>query len=141
MKKFFNEFKEFAVKGNVVDLAVAVIMGGAFGAIVNSLVNDILMHPIGLLLGGVDFSNLVITLQKASGDTPAVTINYGNFINLIITFIIVALAMFVIIRGLNSLEKKEEEAPAEPTTKQCPHCCTEIPINATRCPNCTSQLT
>lgn len=140
MKKFFNEFKKFAVKGNVVDLAVAVILGGAFSAIVNSLVNDILMPPIGVLLGGVDFSNLVITLQAASGDTPAVTINYGNFINLIITFIIVALAMFVIIKGLNSLKKEKEEAPAEPTTKECPHCCTDIPIKATRCPNCTSQL-
>lgn len=141
MKKFLNEFKEFAVKGNVVDLAVAVIMGGAFGQIVTSLVNDILMPPIGLLLGGVDFTNLVITLKEASGDVEAVTINYGNFINIVITFIIVALAMFLVIKGLNSLKKEEETAPAEPTTKECPHCCTEIPIKATRCPHCTSQLT
>ena len=129
------------MKGNVVDLAVAVIMGGAFGAIVTSLVNDILMPPIGLLLGGVDFSNLVITLQEAAGDAQAVTINYGNFINIILTFIIVALAMFLVIKGLNSLKKKDEAAPAEPTTKECPHCCTEIPIKATRCPHCTSELT
>ncbi|MEE4195320.1 MAG: large-conductance mechanosensitive channel protein MscL [Anaerolineae bacterium] len=140
MKKFFNEFKEFAVKGNVVDLAVAVIMGGAFGAIVTSLVNDIIMPPIGLLLGGVDFSKLAIVLKEASGDVPAVTINYGNFINIVLTFIIVALAMFLIIKGLNSMKKEEEAAPADPTTKECPHCCTEIPIKATRCPHCTSKL-
>lgn len=140
MKKFLNEFKEFAVKGNVVDLAVAVIMGGAFGAIVTSLVNDIIMPPIGLLLGGVDFSKLAIVLKEASGDVPAVTINYGNFINIVLTFIIVALAMFLIIKGLNSLKKKEEAAPAEPTTKACPFCCTDIPIKATRCPHCTSTL-
>lgn len=140
MKNFFNEFKEFAVKGNVVDLAVAVIMGGAFGKIVTSLVNDIIMPPIGLLLGGVDFTELVITLKEASGDIPAVTINYGNFINIVLTFIIVALAMFLIIKGLNGLKKEEEAAPADPTTKECPHCCTEIPIKATRCPNCTSKL-
>lgn len=140
MKNFFNEFKEFAVKGNVVDLAVAVIMGGAFGKIVTSLVNDIIMPPIGLLLGGVDFTELVITLKEASGDIPAVTINYGNFINIVLTFIIVALAMFLIIKGLNGLKKKEEAASADPTTKECPHCCTEIPIKATRCPNCTSKL-
>ena len=141
MKKFLNEFKEFAMKGNVVDLAVAVVMGGAFGAIVTSLVNDIIMPPIGLLLGGVDFSKLVITLKQASGDVPAVTINYGNFINILITFIIIALSMFLIIKGLNSLQKEEEEtAPAEPTTKECPYCCTEIPIKASRCPHCTSAL-
>lgn len=140
MKKLLNEFKDFAVKGNVVDLAVAVIMGGAFGKIVTSLVNDIIMPPIGLLLGGVDFTEFVIMLKAAEGDVPAVTINYGNFINIVLTFIIVALAMFLIIKGLNSLKKKEEEAPAEPTTKECPHCCTEIPIKATRCPNCTSKL-
>jgi large conductance mechanosensitive channel len=140
MKKLLNDFKDFAVKGNVVDLAVAVIMGGAFGAIVTSLVNDIIMPPIGVLLGGVDFSKLVITLKEAAGDVPAVTINYGNFINIVLTFIIVALSMFLVIKGLNIMKKKEEEAPADPTTKECPHCCTEIPIKATRCPHCTSML-
>lgn len=152
MKKFLNEFKDFAMKGNVVDLAVAVIMGGAFGKIVTSLVNDVLMPPIGLLLGGVDFSNLFVVLKDgdpagkylslaAAQEAGAVTINYGNFVNIIITFIIVALAMFLVIKGLNSLQKKDEAAPAEPTTKECPHCCTEIPIKATRCPHCTSELT
>lgn len=151
MKKFLNEFKDFAVKGNVVDLAIAVVVGGAFGKIVTSLVNDIIMPPIGLLLGGVDFSNLYVVIKEGTVASPylslaaaqeagAVTINYGMFINYLITFIIVALVMFLIIKGMNSLKKKEEAAPAEPTTKECPHCCTEIPIKATRCPHCTSQL-
>ena len=152
MKKFFNELKKFAMKGNVVDLAIAVVMGSSFGAIVNSIVNDIIMPPIGLLLGGVDFSNLFVVLKEGTTAAPylslaqaqeagAVTLNYGLFINAILTFIIVAFAMFLIIKGMNALQDEEEETPAESTTKECPHCFTDIPIKATRCPNCTSQLT
>ena len=152
MKKFFTEFKEFAVKGNVVDLAIAVVMGGAFGRIVNSLVIDIIMPPIGLLLGGVDFSNLFITMKTgepalrysslaAAQEAGAVTLNYGVFLSNIISFLIIAFAMFLVIKGVNKLNKKAEETPAPaPTTKKCPFCITEIPIEATRCPNCTSQL-
>ncbi|HET59099.1 MAG TPA: large-conductance mechanosensitive channel protein MscL [Chloroflexi bacterium] len=152
MKKFFEEFKAFAVKGNVVDLAIAVVMGGAFGTIVNSLVTDIIMPPIGLLLGGVDFSNLFLIIKAGDPAAPyasladaqaagAVSLNYGVFLSNIITFLIVAFAMFLIIKGMNKLNKKGEETPAPaPTTKKCPFCFTEIPIEATRCPNCTSQL-
>jgi large conductance mechanosensitive channel len=129
-----KEFKEFIVRGNVVDMAVGLIMGAAFGAIVTSLVNDIVMPPVGLLLGGIDFSHLVITLKA----DPLVTINYGAFINTIITFVIVAAVMFALVRTANRL--KRETPPAEPTTKTCPHCFSDIPIQATRCPHCTSQL-
>jgi large conductance mechanosensitive channel len=109
-----KEFKEFAAKGNMVDLAVAVIIGGAFGKVITSLVNDVLMPPIGLLLGGVDFSNLKVILKAAEGTVPAVTLNYGVWINTIIDFLIVALVIFMIIKALNSLKKKEAEAPAAP---------------------------
>ncbi|HQE51888.1 MAG TPA: large-conductance mechanosensitive channel protein MscL [Prolixibacteraceae bacterium] len=109
-----KEFKEFAMKGNVVDLAVAVVIGGAFGKIVTSFVNDIIMPPIGVLLGGVDFSDLKIQLKAAVGEVPAVTINYGAWINTLIDFLIVALAIFLVIKALNSLKKKEAEAPAPP---------------------------
>jgi len=140
-----KEFKEFILRGNVLDLAVAVIIGAAFGAIVNSFVQDILMPPIGLLLGRVDFSNLFINLSgtpytsladaKAAG---AATINYGLFLNAIINFLIISLAIFLVVKAANKLQKPK---PAEaPTTKECPHCCTPIPIKATRCPNCTSEL-
>jgi len=146
----FNEFKEFAVKGNVVDMAVGIIIGAAFGTIVKSLVNDVIMPPIGLALGGVDFSNFFIVLKgggtgqftsladaQAAG---AVTVNYGLFLNSVISFIIVAFAVFVVVKQINRL-KREEEAPAEePTTKECPHCISTISIKAVRCPNCTSQL-
>ena len=142
-----KEFREFAMRGSVVDLAVGVIIGGAFGAIVTSLVNDIIMPPIGVLLGNVDFTDLFINLSggsypslAAAQEAGAATINYGVFINTIINFLIVALALFFVIRGMNSMQKKEEEAPAEPTTKECPHCFTEIPLKATRCPHCTSEL-
>jgi len=146
-----KEFKEFAMRGNVVDMAVGIIIGAAFGTIVKSLVADILMPPIGLLLGNVDFTNLFIVLKSGAEMGPyatladanaagAVTLNYGVFINTIISFIIVAFAIFILIRNLNRMKKKEVAAPAEPTTKSCPFCFTEIPIKATRCPHCTSEL-
>lgn len=147
-----KEFKEFAVKGNVVDMAVGIIIGGAFGTIVKSLVDDVLMPPVGLLLGGVDFSNFFLVLKagakaaspyaaladaKAAG---AVTVNYGLFLNGIISFLIVALAVFMLVRSLNTLRRKEEAQPAEPTTKECPYCMSTIAIKASRCPHCTSEL-
>ncbi len=148
-----KEFKEFAVKGNVVDMAVGIIIGAAFGTIIKSLVNDIIMPPIGLLLGDVDFSNLFIVLKEGAEGAAvyttvaeaqavgAVTINYGLFINTIISFLIVAFAIFILIKNINRLKKKEEEATAaEPTGKDCPYCFSSIPINATRCPNCTSTI-
>jgi len=147
----FKEFKEFAMRGNVVDMAVGIIIGGAFGTIVKSLVSDVMMPPIGLLLGGVDFSNLFLIVSQGSPTGPyaaladaqaagAVTINYGLFINSIVSFLIVALAVFFVIKSLNSMKRKQEEAPAEPTTKDCSYCATVIPIKATRCPHCTSEL-
>ena len=146
-----KEFKEFAMKGNVVDMAVGIIIGAAFGTIVKSLVADVIMPPIGLLLGGVDFSNLFLTIKQGATAGPfttiaeaqkagAVTINYGMFINTIISFLIVAFAIFMVIKGLNSLKREEEAAPEEPTEKDCPKCFTSIPIKAIRCPNCTSEL-
>jgi large conductance mechanosensitive channel len=136
-----KEFREFAMRGNVVDMAVGIIIGGAFGKIVSSLVQDVIMPPIGLLLGGVDFSSLAITLKEAVGDAPAVLLKYGVFVNTIIDFVIIAFAIFMVIKGMNRMKRKEEPAPAAaPTTKECPHCFTQIPIKATRCPNCTTQL-
>jgi large conductance mechanosensitive channel len=147
-----KEFKEFAMRGNVVDMAVGIIIGGAFGTIVKSLVSDVLMPPIGLLLGGVDFSNFFVVLKEgAKGAAPygaladaqaagAVTVNYGLFFNAVISFLIVAFAVFTLIKGINSLKREEEAPPAEPTTKECPFCLTTIAIKATRCPNCTSEL-
>lgn len=146
-----QEFKKFAMRGNVVDMAVGIIIGGAFGTIVKSLVADVLMPPIGLMLGGVDFANFFITLKEGSAAGPysslaaaqeagAVVISYGIFINAIISFLIVAFAVFLLIRGINKLQEEEEAPPEEPTTKECPFCLSEIPINATRCPNCTSEL-
>ena len=147
-----KEFKEFAMRGNVVDMAVGIIIGAAFGTIVKSLVSDIIMPPIGLLLGKVDFSNLFITLKSAATTgtfatvaeaqkAGAVTLNYGMFINTVINFVIVAFAIFLLIRGLNKLKREEEAAPAEPTTKECQHCYSTIPIKASRCAYCTSELT
>lgn len=142
-----KEFKEFAMRGNVVDMAVGIIIGAAFGTIVKSLVNDIIMPPIGLLFGKVDFSNLFIVLKGRGASyatlgeaqaAGAVTLNYGVFINTIISFIIVAFAVFLVIKNINRL-KREEPAP-EPTTKECPYCLSAIPLNATRCPFCTSSL-
>ena len=140
-----KEFKEFATRGNVFDLAVGLILGSAFGKIVTSFVNDLIMPPIGLLLGGVDFSNLFINLSgeeyqslaeaQAAG---APTLNYGLFISTIIDFLIVAFVMFLIVKQYNKM--KRPAVAAEPTTKDCPFCHTSIPIQASRCPNCTSQL-
>jgi large conductance mechanosensitive channel len=145
-----KEFKEFIMRGSVVDLAVGVIIGGAFGKIIASLVSDIIMPPIGLLLGNVDFTNLywvikgadkvaagtsLVEAQKLAG---VVTWNYGLFIVNIINFLILALAIFLMIKGINKLQKKP--APAEPNTKECPYCASTISLKASRCPNCTSQL-
>ena len=147
-----KEFKKFAMRGNVVDMAVGIIIGGAFGTIVKSMVDDVLMPPLGLLLGGVDFSNLFVVLKQGpdvagpyaslaeASAAGAVSINYGVFINNIIAFLIVAFAVFLLVRGMNRLQAQEEEAPAAPTTKACAFCATDIPIAATRCPNCTSAL-
>lgn len=141
-----KEFKEFIQRGNVIDLAVGVIMGSAFGKIISSLVTDIIMPPIGLLLGKVDFSNLFITLSgdqfKTLQDAQAagsVTINYGVFLNTLIEFIIIAFALFLVIRQINKLNKPKA-TPAPAITKACPFCDTQIPIKATRCPHCTSKL-
>ncbi len=147
----FKEFKEFAMRGNVVDMAVGIIIGGAFGTIVKSLVSDVLMPPIGLLLGGVDFSNLFITLKDGATTGPyttlamaqeagAVTLSYGLFMNSVISFLIVAFAVFLLIKGLNKLKREEDAPEAEPTTKECAYCLSTIAIKATRCPNCTSEL-
>lgn len=143
-----KEFKKFAMRGNVIDMAVGIIIGAAFGTIVKSLVADVIMPPVGLLLGNVDFTNLFVVLKEgtigsystlAEAQTAgAVTLNYGVFVNTIISFVIVALAVFLVIRAMNKLKK--QEVPAEPTIKECPFCFTNIPIKATRCPNCTSTL-
>ena len=146
-----KEFKAFAMRGNVVDMAVGIIIGGAFGKIVTSIVNDLLMPAIGLVLGKADFANLFVVLRQGASAGPyaslaaaqeagAVTINYGVFINTIVNFVIVAAALFLLIRGINRLQPKKEIAPAAPTTKTCPYCQSAIPITASRCPNCTSHL-
>ena len=150
MKKIWKEFQEFAVKGNAVDLAVGVIIGAAFGSIVNSLVKDVIMPPVSLLTGGLDFSNKFLVLRAAKGgsvmfNTPAdaakagaITWNYGNFMTLIINFLIVAAAVFLLVRAINNLRRPAEKGPDE---KTCPACAMKIPIKATRCPHCTSELT
>ena len=147
MRNLLKEFREFVMRGNVVDLAVGFIIGVAFGKIVTSFVGDILMPPIGMALGNMDFSNLFVNLSATAYTSlaeaqaaGAPTINYGLFINTLIDFIIVAFVLFLIIRLINRMHRKKEEAPAEPTTKDCPYCFSSIPIKATRCPNCTSQL-
>jgi large conductance mechanosensitive channel len=141
-----NEFKQFIMRGNVLDLAVAVIIGGAFGKIITSLVNDILMPVIGLLLGGISFADRFIALNGQAYATladaqaaGAATLNYGLFINAIVDFVIIAFVIFLLVRAVNRLTVKPA-APAAPTTKDCPFCQTAIPLKATRCPNCTSQL-
>jgi len=147
-----QEFKDFAMKGNVVDMAVGIIIGGAFGTIVKSLVSDVIMPPIGLLLGGVDFANFFVVLKdgsEAAGpyvaladaqSAGAVTINYGVFMNALVSFLIVAFAVFLLIKGINNMRREEEAPPSEPTTKDCEFCCSTIPIKASRCPNCTAAL-
>ncbi len=135
-----QEFKTFAMRGNVMDMAVGIIIGGAFGKIISSVVQDVIMPPIGLLLGGVDFSDLAITLKGAVGETAAVTINYGMFINTVIDFIIIAFAIFIMIRGMNKMKKPQPAVAAASTTKDCPECLMTIPINAKRCGHCTANL-
>ncbi len=146
-----KEFKEFAMKGNVVDMAVGIIIGASFGAIVNSFVTDIIMPPIGILLGNVDFSNLYIILKEGKTPAPyetlasanaagAVTLNYGKFINSIISFLIVAFSVFLIIKNINAMRRKQESPPSVPTTKECPYCFSVIPVKAVKCPDCTSDL-
>ena len=147
----FKEFREFAMRGSVLDMAVGIIIGAAFGTIVSSLVADVLMPPIGLLLGKVDFANLYVLLT--AGQTPgpyaslaaaqqagAVTLNYGAFINKIISFLIVAFSLFLIIRSMNRMKRKAEAPAPAPTTKDCPFCATAVPLTAVRCPYCTSEL-
>jgi large conductance mechanosensitive channel len=147
----FEEFKKFALRGNVVDMAVGIIMGAAFGVIVKSLVSDIIMPPIGLLVGNVDFSNLFIILKSGTTAGPysslaeaqsagAVTISYGLFLNTVINFFIISISVFFLIRGINTLKWKEEAPPSEPTEKECPYCFSSIAIKATRCAYCTSEL-
>jgi large conductance mechanosensitive channel len=145
-----KEFKEFALRGNVIDLAVGVIIGGAFGKIVTSFVNDILMPPIGLLLGSVNFTDLYVVLKgvvptgtplsEAKAITGVITWNYGVFLSAVVDFAIIAFVIFLFIRAINRMTKPAPAPAAAPTTKTCPHCATEIPLKATRCPNCTSQL-
>jgi large conductance mechanosensitive channel len=141
----FKEFKEFIMRGNVMDMAVGIIIGAAFGKIVSSFVNDVLMPPIGKLLGGVDFTGLFITLGEGSFDTlkaakeaGVATLNYGMFLQALIDFLIVAFAIFIMVKAVNKM--KREPAPAPPSTKECPFCLTAIPIKATRCPACTSEV-
>jgi large conductance mechanosensitive channel len=146
-----KEFREFAMRGNVVDMAVGIIIGAAFGGIVKSVVDDVIMPPIGLLLGNVDFSNLFITLKQGAAAGPyatlelarkagAVTLNYGAFFNTIVSFVIVAFSVFLLVKGMNQLKRQQAAAPAAPTTKECPHCLSTIPIMAKKCAHCTSQL-
>ena len=147
----FKEFKEFAMRGNVVDMAVGIIIGGAFGTIVMSLVTDILMPPIGLILGGVDFTDLFLTLKEGASPGPyatlasaqeagAVTVAYGLFLNSVVSFLIIALSVFFVIKGVNAMKRREDEPSLEPTTKDCPYCLSSVPLKATRCPFCTSEL-
>jgi large conductance mechanosensitive channel len=146
-----KEFREFAVKGSVVDMAVGIIIGAAFGTIVRSLVDDIIMPPIGLLLGGVSFQDLFVVLREGEAAAPyatldaareagAVTLNYGIFINTLVSFLLVALAVFMLVRTINRLRREEQVAPAAPTERPCPFCASAISIHATRCPHCTSQI-
>ena len=141
-----KDFKEFAIKGNVLDLAIGVVIGGAFGKIITSLVNDLIMPLIGMLIGRVDFTNLFISLDGreftslvAAQEVGAATLSYGLFINTVIEFLIISFSIFIVIRQIMKLKKKEE-IKEEITAKECPYCYTEIHINSTRCPNCTSQL-
>lgn len=154
LRSFFNEFKKFAMRGNVIDMAVGIIIGAAFSKIVDSLVKDIIMPPIGLLIGSMDFSNLFFVLKDVPGhhgvyaslaqaaQAGATTLNVGNFLNAVISFTIVAFAVFLLIKGINkvqsALDSKEEAAV--PMTRKCPYCCEQIPLAATRCPHCTSEL-
>ena len=147
---FFGEFKKFIMRGNVIDLAVGVIVGGAFQAIVKSLVDDVVMPVISLATKGINFADLFIALDggeyatlAAAQEAGAATLNYGNFISAVLNFLIMAFVVFLLVKGINTIAdktKKKEEAPAAPTTKECPYCKSEIAIGATKCPNCTSDL-
>ena len=147
-----KEFKEFAVKGNVVDMAVGIIIGGAFGTVVKSFVDDVMMPPLGMLIGDIDFGQLMLVLREGSTPGPyesvaaakeagAVTLNAGLFLNAAVSFVIVAFAVFLLVRGINRLKRQEEAPPPAPTTKDCPFCASSISISAKRCPFCTSELT
>jgi large conductance mechanosensitive channel len=147
----FREFKEFAVKGNAIDMAVGIIIGAAFGAVVSSLVSDIIMPPIGILLGNLDFSNFFVVLKQGATPGPyptiaeaakagAVTFNYGLFVNKVISFLIVTFSVFLLVRYFNRLKRQEETPSVPPTTKECPYCFSVIPVRAVRCGNCTSEL-
>ena len=151
MNTILKEFKEFALKGNVVDMAVGIIIGAAFGSIVKSMVSDIIMPPIGLLVGKADFSDLFIILKNgmpagpytnadAASKAGAVAIRYGVFINQLVSFLLVAFSVFLLVKGINTLRKEEEEKPALPETRECPYCLSTIPARALRCPQCTSEL-
>lgn len=154
MMKILAEFKKFAMRGNVMDMAVGIIIGAAFGKIVDSLVKDMIMPPLGILLGKIDFANLFFVLKDGTGapapyaslsaaqDAGAITLNFGAFLNTVISFIIVAFAVFMLIKAMNTLQEKldRKEKAEEPTTKECPYCCTQIAIKAVKCPNCTADL-
>lgn len=150
-RRMFKEFKEFAMRGNVVDMAVGIVIGAAFGTIVSSFVADVVMPPIGLILGDVDFSNMFIVLKEGKVASPyenlaaaraagAVTLNYGAFINTVVSFLIIAFAVFVVVRNVNRLKRQEEIPPPAPSNKECPFCLSLIPLKAVRCPHCTSEL-
>jgi large conductance mechanosensitive channel len=147
----FKEFKEFAMRGNVLDMAIGIVIGAAFGAIVSSFVADVIMPPIGLLLGDIDFSNLFVILKEgkvpgpheslaAAKEAGAVTINYGLFLNTIISFLIVAFAIFLVVKNVNRMKREQQAPPAAPTTKECPFCLSTIPIKAVKCAHCTAEL-
>ena len=152
MKNVLNEFKKFVMRGNVIDMAVGIIIGGAFTKIVNSMVADVLMPPLGLLMGKVDFSNWFVVIKDGANGTGdyatmeaaqaagATTLNLGVFLNAVISFLIVAFCVFLLIKAINKLSAPKEEAPAPVTTKKCPYCCSEIALEATKCPHCTSEL-
>ncbi|NTV93262.1 MAG: large-conductance mechanosensitive channel protein MscL [Chlorobiaceae bacterium] len=148
----FKEFKEFAMKGNMIDMAVGIIIGGAFGTVVNALVSQIMMPPLGLLIGGIDFSNLFILLSEGTKNpgpyssladahaAGAVTIGYGLFLNALISFLIMAFAVFLVVKAINTLRREKPSTPQAPATKECPYCCTTVPVKAARCPACTSEI-
>jgi large conductance mechanosensitive channel len=147
----FKDFKEFIMRGNVIDMAVGIVIGAAFGIIIKSLVEDVIMPPIGMLLGNVDFTNLFLILKEGTTAGPyaslvdakkagAVTINYGAFINTVISFLIIAFTIFIVIRNINKLRREKEVPSPAPTTKECPYCLSAVPIKATRCAYCTSEL-
>jgi len=148
---FVKEFREFAVKGNVVDMAVGIIIGGAFGTVVSSFVNDVMMPPLGMLVGDIDFQDLMLVLKEgstpgpyetltAAKDAGAVTLNVGLFINAAVSFTIVAFAVFLLVKGVNRLKREEAAPPPPPSTRECPFCASAVPLKAKRCPHCTSEI-